>query len=78
MFVVQEAGCESCAVRVRTALEPLLHIREIAIDEAGDAATVSGELHAPVTEAAVEAALAQASAGSGHRYRLAPGSWRAG
>lgn len=77
-FVVQEAGCERCAALVRTALEPLLSVRDIAIDEAGDSATVRGELDGPVSEADVDAALAEVSTGSAHRYRLAPGSWREG
>lgn len=77
-FVVQEAGCEHCAALVRTALEPLLRVRDIVIDEAGDSATVRGEIDAPVSQAEIDAALAEVSTGSAHRYRLAPGSWREG
>lgn len=75
VFEVEQAGCESCAARVRSALEPLGAVREIAIDEQADSATVraAGDL----AEAAVNEALAAASAGSGHVYRVRPGSWRA-
>lgn len=74
VFEVEQAGCESCAARVRAALEPLARVDEIAIDEEADAATVhaSGD----VTESAVNGALAAASHGSGHVYRVRPGSWR--
>jgi len=74
-FEVEQAGCESCAARVRAALEPLAPVRAIEVDEAADTATV--RLGAAVAEADVAAALAAASDGSGHAYRVKPQSWRA-
>ena len=76
-FVVEGAGCENCAARVRAVLEPLVQVREILIDEDADIAVVTAEA-ADVTHADVEAALMRASEGSGHAYRVAPGSWRVG
>lgn len=75
VFEVEQAGCESCAARVRAALEPLGDVDEIVIDEQADAATVRarGELE----EDAVNAALAASSHGSGHTYRVRAGSWQA-
>lgn len=74
VFEVEQAGCESCAARVRAALEPLAEVGGVTIDEDADSATVhaSGD----VTEVAVNDALAAASHGSGHAYRVRPGSWR--
>jgi copper chaperone CopZ len=71
-FVVEQAGCESCAARVRSALEPLAEIEAIEVDEQEDAATVraAGDL----SEEAVNEALQTASHGSGHAYRVRPGS----
>ncbi len=74
-FVVEEAGCESCAALVREALEPLGAVESIEVDEAADTSKVN--LAAETTEADVNAALADASAGVGHTYRVQPGSWRA-
>jgi copper chaperone CopZ len=73
-FVVEQAGCESCAARVRGALEPLAEIEAIEVDEQEDAATVraAGDL----SEEAVNEALHAASHGSGHAYRVRPGSWQ--
>lgn len=67
-FVVEEAGCASCAARVRAALEPLAGVESIEIDEEADAAEV--RLAEDVPEHALAEALAAASAGSGHAYRL--------
>ena len=76
-FEVEQAGCESCAARVRSALEPLAVVDAIEIDESADQATVRlGD--AAITETDVNAALRAASDGSGHTYRVRPGSWRAG
>jgi copper chaperone CopZ len=74
-FVVEQAGCESCAARVRGALDPFAAVASIEVDEEADAATVraSGSL----TEERVNEALASASQGSGHTYRVRPGSWAA-
>jgi copper chaperone CopZ len=75
-FVVSEAGCESCAKLVRGALEPLGAVESIEVDEAADEATV--RLAGDTTEDDVNLALAGASAGVGHAYRVRPGSWHAG
>jgi copper chaperone CopZ len=74
-FVVSEAGCESCARLVRGALEPLGTVESVEVDEAADEATV--RLAGDATEEQVNGALAGASAGAGHAYRVRPGSWRA-
>jgi copper chaperone CopZ len=72
-FVVEQAGCESCAARVRAALDPIAAVDSIEVDEAADAATVRAA--GPLTEDRVNTALATASDGSGHVYRVRPGSW---
>jgi cation transport ATPase len=74
-FVVEQAGCASCAARVRGALEPLAEVVAIEVDEQADAATVraAGDL----SEDAANNALQAASHGSGHTYRVRPGSWQA-
>ena len=77
VFEVEQAGCESCATRVRAALEPLADVTEIAIDADADAATVRAT-GAGLSENAVNNALEAASRGSGHTYRVRPGSWQAG
>lgn len=75
-FVVQHAGCPSCSERVRAALTPLAAVREIAIDEADDSASVRAEMSPDASLEAVNKALEEASAGSGHEYRVRSGSWR--
>ena len=77
-FVVEEAGCESCARRVRAALESIAAVESVEsvdVDEQADAATV--RLRGDVDEERASDALATASAGSGHTYRVRAGSWRA-
>ena len=76
-FQVEQAGCESCAARVRSALEPHATVEAIEIDESADHATVH-LVEANVTEADVNAALTAASHGSGHTYRVRAGSWQSG
>src|SRR6266508_3326702 len=73
-FDVEQAGCATCAQRVRNALAPLADVREIAIDEDADSATVHAA-GAGLSEDAVNRALAAASQGSGHTYRVREGSW---
>jgi cation transport ATPase len=73
-FDVEQAGCESCAELVRSALEPLLDVREVSIDARTDLATVVAEASHVVTVDAVDEALAAVSEGSGHHYRVVPGS----
>ncbi len=74
-FEVEQAGCESCAARVRDAVAPLASVRGVDVNVAEDTATVWIERDAAVSEEAVNAALAGAS-GAGHSYRVKPGSWR--
>jgi copper chaperone CopZ len=75
-FVVEEAGCESCAKLVREALEPLGTVESIEIDEAADVAAVRLDTTG-ATESDVDRALAAVSVGAGHAYRVRPGSWDA-
>ena len=75
-FVVENAGCSSCAERVLAALAPLATIRRVEIDEESDTATLIVSAAPVLAETAVNAALADASADSGHAYRVRLGSWR--
>jgi copper chaperone CopZ len=80
-FEVEQAGCESCARRVRDALDGVVPVLDVSIDEDADLATVTvGSLHlasgSSELESTVNRALADASHGSGHAYRVRPGSWR--
>jgi copper chaperone CopZ len=77
-FVVENAGCSSCAERVRAVVEPLVAVRSVEIDEESDTAILTVAAAPRLAEQAVNAALADASAGSGHQYRVQPGSWRSG
>lgn len=76
VFEVEQAGCGSCASRVRSALEPFGAVEDVQVDEQADCATVSLVPGASVGEPEVAAALHAASHGSGHEYRVKPGSWR--
>lgn len=75
-FDVEEAGCDSCAALVTDALEPLATVAAIEIDEEADRAHVTLDAPDGLAEDAVAAALAEASEGVGHAYRVRPGSWR--
>jgi copper chaperone CopZ len=75
-FVVEQAGCSSCADRVRGALEPIATVDPIEIDEAADAAAVRLRSASLLSEETVGEALREASVGSGHEYRVQAGSWR--
>lgn len=77
-FEVEQAGCPSCADRVREALEPLGAVGEIGIDEDADLASVRCSADGAISENSVNDALAAASDGAGHAYRVRPGSWRTG
>jgi hypothetical protein len=72
-FVVEGAGCETCAERVRAALAALLAVETISIDETADAATIVAHADTPPSLDEIDAALADASAGSGHTYRVQRG-----
>lgn len=73
-FVVENAGCASCAARIREALAELGTVGEIEVDEAVDVAVVRISA-AEASESRVDDVLRTASRGSGHVYRLRPGSW---
>lgn len=75
-FEVEEAGCPSCATRVRGALEALGEVSDVTIDEEADEATVRLAAASPLDEDDVNRALREASVGSGHGYRVKPGSWQ--
>ena len=76
VFEVEQAGCSSCATRVREALTPLAVVSELAIDESTDSASLRLASDAYVSEEDVNRVLIEASHGSGHAYRVKPGSWR--
>ena len=73
-FLVAEAGCESCATRVRSAVSSLVAVTSISIDDSDDTAKVTGYAASEVTPEALDELLAQASEGAGHRYHVVPGS----
>lgn len=74
VFDVEQAGCESCARLIGAALSNVGTVESIEIDEAGDRANVV--LSGTPSREAVDAALAEASAGAGHAYSVQAGSWR--
>jgi copper chaperone CopZ len=76
-FVVEEAGCSSCADRVRRALEAIGTVEAIEVDEGADSAGIRLRSLAQLSEATVRRVLQEASSGSGHEYRVQTGSWRA-
>lgn len=73
--MVEQAGCPSCASRIKDALTPITVVEAIQIDEDADLAQVVVHDDVQVSEAAVATALEAASHGSGHEYRVQPGSW---
>ena len=77
-FVVEQAGCDSCAALIRDAVAPVASVEAIAVDAEADTATVRARTDAELSEDAVNGILAHASHGSGHAYRVKPGSWRRG
>jgi hypothetical protein len=74
-FEVENAGCPSCGERVQGALTSLGIVDEITIDEKADTATVSMRIEQTIEEPMVNSALAAASTGAGHLYRVRSGSW---
>ena len=76
VFDVLNAGCSSCAEKVRAVLSPLGAVEAIVVDEAADTATVRLVAPADLTRSEVDDVLELASAGGGHAYRVKPGSWR--
>jgi copper chaperone CopZ len=73
-FVVEHAGCMSCAARIRDALAELGTVGKVDVDEVVDVAVVRMSA-AEVSESRVNDVLRTASEGSGHIYRIRPGSW---
>ena len=74
-FVVEQAGCTSCAARIREALGEIATVQAVDIDEAADVAVV--RVSSPsASEEAVNDVLGAASHGSGHLYRIRSGSWQ--
>ena len=76
-IVVENAGCSSCGALVRDALASFGEIEALTIDEAADTATVhlSRSSTIAITTADLDRALAAAGVGSGHAYRVRPGSF---
>jgi hypothetical protein len=75
-FEVEQAGCESCATRVREALAPLAEVHSVEIQAEEDVASVRLSPDAELSESVVNRVLHEASEGAGHAYRVKPGSWR--
>jgi hypothetical protein len=73
-FEVEQAGCASCGARVRAALEPLLRISTLEIDDSLDAALIRAQAAEQPPVETIDELLAAASDGAGHRYRVRPGS----
>jgi copper chaperone CopZ len=74
VFDVEQAGCESCATLIAAALRTVGTVESIDVDETADTAKVV--LSGFAERDAVDAALAEASAGAGHAYCVRAGSWR--
>jgi hypothetical protein len=75
-FEVEQAGCASCAARVRDALSPLLEISALEVDESLDAAFVRARAVEEPPVETIDELLVAASEGAGHAYRVRPGSLR--
>jgi hypothetical protein len=73
-FVVEQAGCASCAKLVREALSSVGEVDSIEIDESADVADVVLVPRVAVTIDELDGILQAASGGSGHAYRVRPGS----
>jgi frataxin-like iron-binding protein CyaY len=74
-FVVEQAGCPSCASLIREALDAIADVDGIEIDEVADLATVHLQQRSNLSEQTVADVLELASRDSGHAYRVKPGSW---
>ena len=70
-------ACEAGAARVRGAIEPLATVAGMDVDHDADQTTVRLAPGTAVSEEDVEQALAAASEGTPHTYRVRPGSWAA-
>lgn len=76
-FVVEGAGCTSCAARIRGALAKIATVDDIAVDETADLAAVRLVSTTLLSQDAVRVALQEASEGAGHEYRIQADSWLA-
>lgn len=74
-FAVENAGCASCAELVRDALGRFGEVTAVDVDESADVANVHLACSSEVAVADIDRALADASTGSGHAYRVRAGSW---
>ena len=74
-FVVEQAGCPSCAARLRAALEAIAPVISVDVDETEDTASIRLQAHVRVSRKIVDRVLGAASNGSGHTYRRKPGTW---
>jgi len=75
-FIVDQAGCTSCAELLNKALAPIAEVRGIDVDEGADRAAVRVTFSPDLSQEAVSGALLNASTAAGHDYRVQPGSWR--
>ena len=75
-FVVEQAGCASCAELVREVLSGVGTVDGVQIDEAADVASVRLSTDAVVSSERLDTLLADASV-PGHAYRVRPDSLRA-
>ena len=73
-FVVEQAGCASCAEVIRETLAAVGTVVAVDVDEASDSATVRLHPAHDVSVGALDSLLRDASVGSGHAYRVKPGS----
>jgi hypothetical protein len=73
-FVVEQAGCASCAELIRDVLGELGVVEEVEVDEQADTATVRLEPRRPLEASELERVLGEASIGSGHTYSVRVGS----
>ena len=75
-FVVEQAGCTSCAKLVRDVLSELGAVDAVEVDESADLASVRLVTEGAVSSEQLDALLADASV-PGHAYRVLPGSLQA-
>ena len=75
-FIVEEAGCTSCAALVERTLAPIAEVQAIDVDETADCASVRVAFSPELSQEAVDRELLNASTAAGHDYRVKPGSWR--
>lgn len=74
-FVIEQAGCSSCASLIRDALGTIADVEAIDIDEDADLAMVRLGQSSNASEQTVADVLEAVSRGSGHAYRVQSGSW---